>query len=36
MVTDAEFGKEDHNLIYAIAIRRELEPLESMIDPEPD
>jgi hypothetical protein len=35
-VIDVEFGKEDHNSIHAVAIGMRLEPLESMIDPEPD
>jgi hypothetical protein len=37
VVTDAEFGREeDHGSTLAITIGRRLEPLDAIIDPEPD
>jgi hypothetical protein len=34
VVIDAGFGREDHSLIPAIAIRRGLEPLDDRTDPQ--
>jgi hypothetical protein len=35
VVIDAEFGREDHNLIPTTTIRKRLKPLYTWTDPEP-